>query len=210
MSKRDEHTKQVKENIMNAADELLTKQGINYVTVSNICKKANVSIGSFYHHFSSKENVLAHYLTDAFEKRKEFFEEIKGEDVVSSLVETYALYNGFLLEKGFEFICNYYVPSNTGIFSYKNSNSSKDSAPIVRVNEELIQKAIEKKYLISDTDPQQLNYDLSTIEKGSVLDWCVSSGSYDLIENTSRLIRNYLMGFVTPKYKREFIKRNGD
>ena len=36
MSKRDEHTKQVKENILQAADELLTKQGIEAVISSHL------------------------------------------------------------------------------------------------------------------------------------------------------------------------------
>ena len=205
MSKRDEHTKKVKENILNAADELLKTKGIEAVTVNNICKMAKVSVGSFYHHFSSKENVLSHYLIDAFEKRRESFETINDEDIIRSLLQSYRLYNSFLLEKGYDFIVNYYVPSNRAIFSYNSRNASKEDAPIVSINEKLIEEALRKGYLRSDITAQELNSDLSVIEKGSILDWCVSEGSYDLLNHTDHLLKNYLMNYVTTKYKRKFL-----
>ena len=146
MSKREEQTKAVKESILKAADEILRNEGIEHVTVSRICKMANVSVGSFYHHFSSKENVLSHYLIDAFEKRKDEFDEAEGSDVIASLLKSYRLYNSFLLEKGYDFIRNYYIPTNKAIFSYNNVLSDKDSAPIVIVNERIIAEALEKGY----------------------------------------------------------------
>ena len=62
-------TQLVKENILKVTTELIKNYGIEYVTVNNICKTANVSTGSFYHHFGNKDELLAYYLVDAFEKR---------------------------------------------------------------------------------------------------------------------------------------------
>ncbi len=67
-------TQLVKENILKATTQLIKKYGIEFVTVSNICKAANVSTGSFYHHFGNKDELLAYYLIEAF---KDHFQHLK-------------------------------------------------------------------------------------------------------------------------------------
>ena len=57
---RRERTAQVKARIITAATQLLKEKGMDYLTVSNICKVAGVSVGSFYHHFSNKDEVLSY------------------------------------------------------------------------------------------------------------------------------------------------------
>ena len=44
------------------AIELFREQGYDNVSVSMICKACGVTSGSFYHHFSAKEELLSHYL----------------------------------------------------------------------------------------------------------------------------------------------------
>ena len=44
------------------AIELFREKGYENVSVGMICKACGVTSGSFYHHFSSKEELLSHYL----------------------------------------------------------------------------------------------------------------------------------------------------
>lgn len=44
------------------AIELFREKGYENVSVAMICEACNVTSGSFYHHFSAKEELLSHYL----------------------------------------------------------------------------------------------------------------------------------------------------
>lgn len=52
MQQRSEETNK---RILNAAVRLFSTQGYNAASVDDICKKAGVSKGAFYHHFASKQ-----------------------------------------------------------------------------------------------------------------------------------------------------------
>ena len=58
-------TQQVKDRILATTRKILKKKGFEYVTVTNICKLSGVSVGSFYHHFDSKDNLLSFYFSFA-------------------------------------------------------------------------------------------------------------------------------------------------
>ena len=53
-------TKQIlkKENIRNAAEQLILQKGINATSVNDICAAANASKGAFFHHFKSKDCLI--------------------------------------------------------------------------------------------------------------------------------------------------------
>ena len=44
--------------ILDAAVELAGQMGFQRMTIRDICSKAGVTTGAFYHHFSSKEDLL--------------------------------------------------------------------------------------------------------------------------------------------------------
>ena len=47
-----------KHKIFSCAVSLFAEKSYENVTVQDICDKAEVSVGAFYHHFKSKENIL--------------------------------------------------------------------------------------------------------------------------------------------------------
>jgi len=48
-----------KEKIINAAQYSFRKYGIDNVTIDDICNNAGLTRGAFYHHFNSKQSLLA-------------------------------------------------------------------------------------------------------------------------------------------------------
>ncbi|MNC45163.1 Bacterial regulatory protein, tetR family [compost metagenome] len=56
LTERQLKSQQVKENIHNAAIRMLKEYEYDYLTVRNVCKEANVSTGTFYHHFKNKDD----------------------------------------------------------------------------------------------------------------------------------------------------------
>lgn len=196
-SPRQLRTEQVKEKIMMSMIDIIRKHGVEYVTVANICKAAGVSVGSFYHHFGSKDELLAHYLIDAFDRRADEFQRIDSGDVVEDLLEYYRLYNAFLLDQGFAFIRNFYTNTNKGLYSRRSYLlGTKSYVPLTRTVHQILLAGQERGQLVPDCDMEQLVYDMSVLEKGVLFDWCLCEGEYDLQVEVARLLRNYLHRFV--------------
>lgn len=59
MTSREQQAQQTYENIMLTTENLLETTSFEELSVSEICEKAGVSKGGFYHHFSSKDQLMA-------------------------------------------------------------------------------------------------------------------------------------------------------
>jgi AcrR family transcriptional regulator len=53
-----QRSKETRKQIMTAAVELLCRQGYDAASVAEICERAGVSKGAFYHHFPSKQKLF--------------------------------------------------------------------------------------------------------------------------------------------------------
>lgn len=201
-------SKMVKEKICAAATDLIKSHGYEYVTVNNVCNAAEVSVGSFYHHFTNKDDLLGYYLTAAFDNYAAEFDNISGDDVVSNVVHCFGLYIDFLLEQGLEFTQNYYTTKNRNLSGNAAQGSSKHvNMPILEKAESLLAAAKETGFLLSEVDAKMLAEDLCIVEKGSIFDWCICSGSYDLRTSTDRLLRAHMYAYVTDTYIEKFGKQ---
>ena len=59
MTSREKQAKQTYEHILQTAEQLLTTCSYEELSISEVCNKAGVSKGGFYHHFSSKDQIIA-------------------------------------------------------------------------------------------------------------------------------------------------------
>lgn len=83
-------------------------------------------------------------------------------------------------------------------------NSKPVNMPILEKAEEFIIKAQESGFVRSDVDAKVLADDLCIVEKGTIFDWCICSGSYDLREYADRILRAHLRAYVTDAYIEKF------
>lgn len=51
----------MKEKLLNTSIHLFMQHGYENVSVAMICKACNVTKGSFYHHYSTKDSLLVDY-----------------------------------------------------------------------------------------------------------------------------------------------------
>ena len=201
LTQRQIRTTMVKQKIVKTAIDLISVHGIGSVTVANICKAAGVSVGSFYHHFENKDQVLAYYIVHAFEQNREAFEQIKSDNVVQNILDCYTLYNRILSEQGLDFVSNFYTPQNKQLYSKTNTASNTSAAPIMAKIREICQKALHDGFMKESCDLEVFLYDLTVVEKGIIFDWCLSGGSFDLTSEANRLMKNYMLNtVVTEKY----------
>ncbi|WP_259596222.1 TetR/AcrR family transcriptional regulator [Clostridium botulinum] len=69
LTKRQIQAINTKNKIYNIATNLMQKEGYDNITIQNICEKAEVSVGSFYHYFESKNDILI----ELYKKADHFF-----------------------------------------------------------------------------------------------------------------------------------------
>ncbi len=188
-------SQQTKDKIYQAALQLLKQYGYEYITVSNICHLAEVSTGSFYHFFDSKDTLMANFFYEAYEKMPR--EEKTFDNPIDEIIEGLCFYSEFCQSQGLDFIRHFYTPFNKAMDSRHALNANgKFDLPLLADAGEKIKKYISSGYLKSETDPYQLANDLCTIEKGIIFEWCTSDGSFTIKDKTHLLLSNYVKAFV--------------
>lgn len=60
MKQREKKAIETKERIIESARELLLEKEYQKIGIRDICERANVSTGAFYHHFSSKDDIISY------------------------------------------------------------------------------------------------------------------------------------------------------
>jgi len=186
ITKRQEQAIETKERIYSAAIELMDQEGFENITIVDISKKAGVSVGAFYHYFTSKNDILA-----------EIFH--KGDDYFSTQVIT-SLHPGSIPEKIVEYFDHYAkfnvmsgVELTQQLFSPKIKFFIKKDRPMVTLLEDLIQEGQEKKEIRADQDPEELSRYLFVVARGIVFEWSVYDGSYNL----EALMHEYMENIVS-------------
>lgn len=87
-----------KEIILSNAKDLISEIGFHKTTTALLAKRANISEGTIYRHFESKEDVLLHILEDLESKYVEFIDTVRLESPYNELsLEK-------VLKKHFEFV----------------------------------------------------------------------------------------------------------
>ncbi len=176
ITNRKKQALSTKKKIFEQATKLFTTQSYEKVTIKDICIASNISIGAFYHHFSSKESILnAGYIL--------FDEELKNIWTLRpkmNLIQEIIFIIKFQLEK---------ISSGGFIYAtqfFKNQLSNKikyildENRYFYKILSETIQKGY-KENIFFDTN-HNITKELLRISRGTIYDWCLHEGSYNLIE----------------------------
>ena len=172
-TKRQEQALETKERIYSAAIDLMDREGFENITIADISKKAGVSVGAFYHYFTSKNDILA----EIFHKADEYFStqvisRLKMGSIPEKIVEYFDYYAKFNMRSGVELTQQIYNP--------KIKFFIKKDRPMLTILEDLIQEGQQRKEIRADEDPEELSRFLFVMARGIVFEWSVYDGSYDL------------------------------
>ena len=173
ITKRHEQALETKDRIYSAAIDLMDREGFENITIADISKKAGVSVGAFYHYFTSKNDILA----DIFHKVDDYFSSqvifgLKKGSIPEKIIEYFDYYAKFSVHSGVELTQQLFKPQ-IKFFVEKNR-------PMVSLLEDLIQEGQQKKEIRADESREELARFLIVIARGVVFDWSVYDGSYDL------------------------------
>jgi AcrR family transcriptional regulator len=87
--KQETRSRTSKENIIKSASECFAKIGYGQTDVEEICKRANLTKGAFYYHFSSKQDLFLEILDQWINRvaAKIDFSRMKAENILETIME---------------------------------------------------------------------------------------------------------------------------
>ena len=180
-----------KQKLIDTTVELIKKYGADTITVRSVCEEAGLSIGTFYHHFQNKDDLLMYFVREA--SFDSFALETPLEDVAGRICELYMHLIDRYLTLGEEFMKSFYTTGNKALSAYMGQENGcfADGTVMARCERELID-AREQGFLKKNADPHQLSMDICTIVKGCVFEWALDDGRMDIAESLHRIVKAYL------------------
>ena len=162
-----------KNKIYNATFELIKSQGLQNVTVEAICTKAEVSVGSFYNSYKSKNDILMdiyiradEYFLDTIEKK---LKEGSFSDRIILFFDYYAKYN---ISNGLDFVKQ--------LYSTENNLFIKSGRPMQAILQNIIEEGQKSGQLSTKMSSVEIVEYLFIAARGICFDWCLHDGEYDL------------------------------
>lgn len=192
MNKRELQRITTKEKIIQVAIEMIDQASFDTVTINQICKKADVTKGAFYHHFDSKSDIVAEYykarVLDVFSLDPKDYDS----DTYFDFVEEASTKFVFLVQShGLEF--------SRQIYKHQIDNPLKycvvEGDRIDSYLSNLVKKGQEKDEFITTYDYRVITRMITKFLRGMLYDWCIHDGEYDFEEVAKRDFHIFIQAF---------------
>lgn len=185
LTKRQIQARHTHEKIYNVAIELIEKKGFANITVAEICKTANVSIGSFYNYFDSKNAIL----DEIFKVADDFFlntveVNLNRGPTKDKIIQYFHYYADFNMARGIDFIKQLYTGKNN-LFTTKGRHMQA-------VLQRIIVKGQKNGEISTEMTAEEIVDYLFVAVRGGVYHWCLHDGKYDLSEFMDKYVEHLI------------------
>lgn len=187
LNKRELQALNTKDKILKTALNLMIKHGYNSVTIRDICKAADVAIGTFYTYFKTKSDIFMVMYNRADEY---FVSNVLGNipdgtasDKINYFFIEYARYNESTELDGVKLLYN----SENKWFINKGRQMQEGLKSIIL-------SCQENGELTNAMSAEQITEWMFIAARGVVYDWCLHDGKYDL----QKFMSDYFKVFIKP------------
>ncbi|MEE9910375.1 MAG: TetR/AcrR family transcriptional regulator [Deltaproteobacteria bacterium] len=201
----EERRKKEKENrknaILKAARKLFFERGFKSVTVDLIAAKAEVSKGSIYLYFDSKEEIYTQILISAsIDRHKEVESFIKKEGTASELLVMFAGdYVDFFLDNNelFRILMTFMLHSeNMNLTEDQNTQLIHTTNENIRTISEILRKGVDSGEFVSDIDIRQVQNALWGLFNGIISLYIYTGAPEKRAERIHTTVRESLKVFI--------------
>ena len=200
-SARDKKSFETRHKILLAADQLINTYGVSALTVKNICDLAEVSNGTFFHYFDTKETLIADYMHYSYDKYTESNPFIDDEtDYLKNIIQIHLHNIDYTKTIGVEFVRYYYNINNPNLLNRGNMQRERYSRFIL----EQVQKSQKEKYIKDTLSAEEIGADICMVAKGVIFEWGLCGDSFDISHSISKMLKSYLRSVATARYLKLF------
>ena len=175
--RRKEQARQTEAAILQAALELARANSFDKVSVRDICQRAGITTGAFYHHFPSKESLLNKGFAPLDDYMEAALRGHEADEPAERLGHILSAYARFMEEEGGERTGRYYVRRITD----PTTQSMDSSRYTLRAMVECFRQAQREGILASGRSPEWVADFCYRHFRGVVIDWVLHNYSYRLL-----------------------------
>lgn len=184
LTKRKIQAMQTRRNLFQAAKQLFMEYGYDAVSVDDIVEKAGMSKGAFYAHFVSKDQIILEQFSEIDEYYwKVYEEEIKhlpsAEEQLLAFVKAQLTYISETM--GLSFIKTVYASQITTRSSQRPF--SNENRPLYLIIQNIVSLGQEQGEFRKDMKPIEVARIITRCMRGTIYDWCVQEGDFELVES---------------------------
>ncbi len=180
-----------KAKIIDATVTLIKKEGVDKITVRNVCEAAGIGTGTFYYYFKNKDELLLSFIMES--TFDHFPLETPLTDIAGRIIELYTILVNKYVSFGRDFMQSFYAPTNTALSSYMSEiNGAFLEGTIMARCETELTKAKQAGIVSSDLNLHEISEDVCIIVKGIIFEYCLNCKEYDIHTVLNRMLRRYL------------------
>jgi TetR/AcrR family fatty acid metabolism transcriptional regulator len=187
MTPRKEQAAKTRQELFDTAIELFDSKGYENISISDICEKAGVSTGAFYHHFKAKDQILMEEFLKADDFYRELLEEIAGMDDYREKLRAFTVsIMRFMDDMGLKMVK---VTYHTQIGPDKKASYlGNEKRALYSIIEGLYREGQEKGEVRRDLSAEDLARFTIHCYRGIVYDWCLANGKFDLVKTGEEMV----------------------
>ena len=184
MTKRQKQAILTKNKIFDVTISLISERGYENINIEDICKTAEVSVGTFYNYYNSKNEVFY----EIYSRADHYFEEtVKGRlkkgSTPEGIIEYFHYYALYCAKTG--------VKIMTLMMNANNANFIKEDRYMQVLLTDILEKGLQEGTLKSNKTAADLCNYYFMIARGILFDWCLHDGAYDLCKKMEECITTY-------------------
>lgn len=178
MSKVTEKVKKKKKSIIETTSNLIRTTNFENLTVQQICAKSNISIGTFYHYFTGKDDLIA-AVAELFDDyiRETVQKSLISEDEAVNAVCLCGEYAKYMSECGVRYSRLLY-----SVFPCHGENG--ETRALYCELKKVFIRGMERGQFRSHFSPDILAEMMVDMLRGTCTGWAVQGGGYDLVTKT--------------------------
>lgn len=190
-NKRQLQAEQTKDKLFYAAVELLGERDFDEITIRDIVARAQVSIGTFYHYYSTKMDVFY----ETYRLADGYFTEVvapqlgqpTASEQILAFFDHYACYSSELTS-----------PKLTRLlYNPDNKFFNRDPADgMVGVLIEVVRRGLQSGQLAGGDTAEEIVSYLMITARGLVYHWCTTDRAYDLHAAMQRFVQRLLKAYL--------------
>lgn len=180
-----------KQALLKAIIKLSGEKGYEKVTIRELCRLAGISIGSFYHHYHSKEELAkeAYYQIDQL-VTEDFMEICKQKSSEENLYNLLEIYIRYVVEEVGMIIKEYYkiMLEETTISAFSPERR------YYRTLKQILVDCASDGVIDEVDDFTELTEYCIRFVRGLIFDWSVRDGKYDLLKQFHYDFKRFIKG----------------
>lgn len=164
-----------KKQIVDVIATMIDDQGLKNISIKQICYQANISIGTFYHYFESKDKIVDDMFEVLnlyfFDKENEILDEKSNKDAIIKFVH---LFGAYVKEWG------YYANILIMRARLAEDLSARVDHDMWDILKKIVQRTIDSGELDDKYTSEFYKESIKAIIRGSLLEWIYKKDDFDI------------------------------